>query len=214
MSTYLNVKEGVAANLGKTDATIYNAKREGSINRARRKYYQEKEWGFCKKVGQTLTFTNQLASFPSDYSRKFKKFTLYKYVGNVPYEYDRVEWDELSAYNSLAWVYAIDPANKQVKISTTDATLLCDYTAQPTDKTATDGSQDADIELAPDTTAIELLGTAYYFLSARQSKGGYKAFKEEYDQQLLLDKAADHMLDTPVFFRDQTPVLNTGYRGR
>ena len=212
MPTYLNLKEAVAENLGKTDGSTYNTKREGAINRARRKYYSERQWSFTTKVGATLTFTAQVASLPSDFNDKFNPISIYTYVGNQKYNYRLVEWSDLTAYGSLDYVYALDPFNGTVKISQSTSTLSLDYTYLPLDKTATDGSQDADVEPAPDITAISLLATAYYFMSSRQSKGTYQQFLDGYKEQKRDDEMSDSS-STPVRFFNKPRMLNTGYRG-
>lgn len=212
MSTWLDLKEAVAENLGKTDGATYNTKREGAILRARRKYYSERQWDFLKKVGVVLTFTTQVAPLPTDFNGNFNPVRVYKYVGNLKYDYRRVEWDDLTSYGSLDYVYAVDNVNNLVKISQNDPTLLIDYTYLPVDITATDGTSDSTVEPAPDITAISLLGTAYFFMSSRQSKASYQVFLDGYKEQLQLDEKKDAGNQTPRFFRPLTTTINTGYR--
>jgi hypothetical protein len=210
--TWLQVKEAVANNLGKIDGATFNQKREDSINRARRKYYSEKQWSFLRKVGTTLTFTAQVAPLPSDFNLKFNPFAVYEYDGDVKYEYVKVEWADIDSYSTAEYVYAIDPVNFDIKISQTSATCLIDYTYLPVDYTSTTGTQDTSVEPAPHTTAIELLGTAYYFMASRQSAGKYEQFLDGYRNQLQEDKQADGMAMPPRYFRRTPTIAKTGYR--
>jgi hypothetical protein len=211
MSTYLDVKEAVAENLGKTDGSVYNTKREGAIKRARRKFYSEKPWSFLRKLGVTLTFTNNVASLPTDYNPTFIPLSVYSYSGNVKYDYRQVDWSNLAAFNNADWVYALNRADNTIKISQPDTTLLFDYIYLPADKTAIDGSQDNDVEPAPDTTAIELLATAYYYLSSRQSKSSYAQFMDAYNMELARLAKNDHQNDSVLFFRNPAPSISSGY---
>lgn len=213
-TTWLQVKEAVANNLGRTDGATYSVKREDAINRARRKFYSERQWRFLKRTAGTLTFTAQVASLPTDFNLSFSPICIYKYVSNVKYEYRQVNWDDLVAYSTLDYVYAIDPYNKTVKISQTDASLSIDYTYLPTDQTATDGTDDTDVEPAPDTTAIELLATAYFFMSSRQSKSSYQQFLDGYREELSVMVSRDAVTMNPRFFRQQRSSTERGYMPR
>jgi hypothetical protein len=213
MSTYLDVKEAVAENLGKTDGATPDTKREGAINRARRKYYSEGRWGFLTRTA-TLTFTAQVASLPTDFNGKFSPVCVYKYSGNVKYEFLKVPYADIGSYLTDQYAYAVDEYNGTIKINQSDATLTIDYVYLPADKTATDGSQDADIEPAPDITAITLLATAYFYLSSRQSKGSYEQFKQAYDLQLQEDQRSDAQGSPIRFFRSSALLINRGYQSR
>lgn len=211
MATYLDIKEAVAENLGKTDGATPNTKREGAIKRARRKYYGARQWTFCRKVGTAISFTAGVANLPADYNNRFKPLSLYRYDGDIKYTYTPVEWADVDSYDDATYVYAVDLQNGDIKVSSTYASLLIDYTFLPADKTAVDGSQDADVEPAPDTTAIELLATAYFFMSSRQSKGSYQQFLDGYKDQLRQDEQADAK-STPVrLYRNHMHILNKGY---
>jgi hypothetical protein len=214
MPTYLDLKDEVANNLGKTDGSTYNVKRESAINRARRRYYSAKRWTFLSKKATSVVIASQLGDLPTDYNTKFAPGCVYTYSGNIKTEYRQVEWDQLAAYGQLDYVYAVDLVNRDIKISQTNvAAVLLDYQYLPVSKTATDGSQDADVEPAPDVTAIALLATAYFYLSARQGKAAYKAFSEDYKLQLGIDVADDNQAAPVRFFHEGLRPINTGYQG-
>lgn len=210
-STWLDLQEAIAENLGKTDGATYSTKRAGAANRARRKYYSEYPWKFCRKVGQTLTFTSQVATLPSDFNGKFDPVRVYKYVGNVIYQYRQVEWADLSSWGNVDYVYAVDPANDTVKISQSDSTLSIDYCYLPADNVSVSGSNDSVAEPASDITAIALLATAYFYLSSRQSKGSYGFFMDEYGKQLKEDERSDAGITPVRYFKPPVRRIQTGY---
>lgn len=214
MPTFLDIKSAVANNLGRIDQATYDSKREGSINRARRKYYQEVGWNFLKKT-VTLTFTSKLAPLPTDYSTKFDPVRVYDYSDNVEHTYVKVDLDRVNNYLEFDYVYAIDRENGKIVTNQDVATLKMIYIYLPLDITVTDSSKDNTVDPAPDTTAIEHLATALYFLGARQAAGKYQMFKDEYDKQLELDKRNNSTNDTVRLYRQpEDDKVDYGYQSK
>ncbi len=211
-TTWLMLKEAVANNLGKTDGSTYSVKREDAINRSRRTFYSFRQWSFLTKNEATLTFTARVASLPTDLNLSFKPVCVYKYVNTTKYELSQVEWVDIASYSSGQYVYAINKVDKQIKTSETDATLSIDYTFLPVDITATDGSADSSIEPAPDTTAIELLATAYFFMSSRQSRSAYSQFLDSYKEEVRRMASTDASRSSlPRLFRSIGTTVKQGY---
>lgn len=217
MPTWLDLKTAVTGQLGGVDGGVYVAKRETAINRARRRYYSKRRWSFLKVDDATLTFTAQVASLPADYNRKFDPIDIYFYSGNIKYCFDKVEWGSINSYLSDQYVYAINRKTNQIKINQPTATVpttTMEYTYLPADKTSTTGSQDSDIEPAPDSTAIELLSIGYWWLAKERDEDAYKSFERQY-QVHLQDDITNDLASTPAhFYRPKAPYLLKGYRSQ
>lgn len=215
MATWLDLKTAVTGQLGGVDGGVYVAKREVAINRARRRYYSKRRWSFLKVDDATLTFTAQVAPLPSDYNRKFDPIDIYFYSGNIKYCFEKVEWGSIPSYQTDQYVFAINRKTNQIKINQTNvATATMEYTYLPADKTATDGSQDTDIEPAPDMSAIELLAIGYWWLAKERDEDNYKLFEGQYEQKMQEDIVADLASTSAHFFRPKAPYLIKGYRSQ
>jgi len=195
MATLLDIKNFVADLIGTGDGTTSVPKRDRIINSARRKFYSEKKWSFLKKTA-TLNFTDNeadLSADASDYNYKFDPISIYTYSSNIKFQFTKVEWDDLTAYETSNYVYAIDKAGKKIKISTGDTTVSMEYIYLPTDKVI-GTSDDTDEEPVGDITAIGLLSLSMWYLGSRQSMAKYQLFKDEYKEELtrllLLDEHA------------------------
>lgn len=212
MATYLDLKTAVTGQLGGLDGATYVAKRETCINRARRRYYNEKKWTYLKEDDATLTFSNQVASLPTDFNKRYDPLDIYFYTGNIKYAFNKTNWGNIASYLTDQYVYAVSKKNGQVKINHGEiTTLTMEYLYLPADYTATDGSQDTSVEPASDITAITALSIGYWWLSKERDFEKFQAFEQEYLAQLALDKAAD-LMDEPVrFFRPARPYIIRGY---
>lgn len=217
MSTWLDLKTAVTGQLGGVDGGVYVAKRETAINRARRRYYSKRRWSFLKVDDATLTFTAQVASLPTDFNRSFDPIDIYFYSGSIKYPFEKVEWGSINSYLSDQYVYAINKKTNQIKINQSSATVstaTMEYTYLPADKTATDASQDTDVEAAPDTTAIELLAIGYWWLAKERDEEAYKSFEGQYEQKTQEDIVRDLAATPAHFFRPKRPYIVKGYRSQ
>ena len=134
------------------------------------------------KKSTTLTLTSYTADLPTDYNLKFDPF-VYNYSSTYKYQFKKVDWDELGKYTTTDYCFAIDPENRHIKISSSDATVEMDYYSLPADK-ETDTSDNTDVEPVDDITPIGLLATAMWYLSSRQATGKYQLFMDEYKSEL------------------------------
>lgn len=183
MASLLDIKNFVASQMGRADGATPNAKRDTLINRARSRFYNERRWSFLRKTA-SVSLTNKQGNLPSDYNLKFDPYSVYHYVGKLKYEYTKVEWDDVEAHGDGFYVFAIDRANKKIKINnSTVSSVDIDYTIQVPDA-ALNGSEDSVAEYASDISAIGLLATAYQWLSAERSTGKYQMFMDEYEKML------------------------------
>lgn len=212
MSTFLDLKTAVTGQLGGLDAGTYVAKRETAINRARRRYYSENSWYYLGVNDYTLNFTAGIASLPSDMNQKFDPSDIYFYSGNIKYAFNKVDWGSISSYLTDQYVFAVDKSSKRIKTNHPEiATLTMQYTTLPADYTATDGSQDSNVEPAPDITAIEYLSVAYWWLSKERDSEEYDRHMAMYREQLKIDLEADQATTPVRFFRPVRPYIIRGY---
>lgn len=195
--------------IGTGDGSTSVPKRDRLINRARSRFYSTRKWSYLFKTG-TLTFTAQVATIPTDFNIKWGAEAVYSYSGNSRTLYKPVAWDDLALYGTSEYCYAINKANRQIKVSSTSASLSIDYYYLPADKAITT-ADDADDEPAPDITPIGLLALSMWYLSSRQKSGSYQLFNDEYkaelSQAMLNDKKPVKRFNMPV-------RQNTGYRGK
>lgn len=182
MATLLDIKNFVANHTGKDNGSTAVPKRDRLINAARRQFYTERPWSFLKD-DDTLTFTSQEADLPADFNEKFDPLDIYKYDGNVKYQFKKVDWSEVDNYLTDQYVYAIDRTNGKVRINTSDSSLTILYTKLPADK-AIDTSANSDTEDAPDITPIGLLATAMWWLSSERSTAKYQLFYDQYNDAM------------------------------
>jgi hypothetical protein len=212
MPTTLNLKDFVADQLGTGNGSTSVPKRDRIINQARRKYYSERRWNFLFKSA-TVTITAQLGTLPTDYNKKFDPIGVYTYSGNTKYQYDKVEWEDLSYYSDADYVYAIDKGNGQIKINQSISSITMDYTHLPADRPI-NTSEDSQNESAPDITAMGYLAIAMWWLASERNDDNYKLFKAEYDKQLQSDVIADGSSQAVKPIIPRRLPLKTGYRGR
>lgn len=180
--TILDIKNVVATQMGKTDGNVANTKRDTLINQARRKFYSERRWSFLF-TSSTLTFTSKLADLPATYNKKFDPISIYTYISDVKYTYQKVEWQDVEQFTTESYVYAINKTTKQIKINQTTSSLTIDFTALPADA-ALDTTDDADVEPVDDITPIAYLAIAMYWLSSERSTGKFEMFMDMYRQEL------------------------------
>lgn len=212
MSTFLDLKTAVTGQLGGVDANVYVAKRETCINRARRRYYSENSWYYLGVNDYTVTFTAGIGSLPSDFNLKFDPSDVYFYSGNIKYAFNKVDWGSIQSYLTDQYVFAVDKSSKRIKTNHPELTsLTMQYTSLPSDYTATDGSQDSTVEAAPDTTAIELLSVAYWWLSKERDIDKYNNFLGQYKDKLRDDLTEDEATTPVRFFRPVRPYIIRGY---
>ena len=214
MSTYLDLKTYIANQLGNTDQTTYDPQRDTfAVNNARRDFYHRRKWSFLRKTA-TLTFSSQYASLPTDYDEYFDPNSVYTYSGDVKYDYQQVEYEDLSAYSTSAFVYAIDKVNSRIYINQASVTTLTlDYQYQVADYTATDSSQDTDVEPAPDMTALAMRAVALFWLSSERSTAKYQLFNDQYEMSAKRMEVMD-AARTPVRFFGKTNYPRNGYASR
>lgn len=215
MATLLDIKNGVADQLGAGNGTTTVPKRDRAINRARRKFYSERRWSFLRKTA-TLNFTNKTANLSvdvADYNYKFDPISVYSYTGTTEFKYVKVNWDEVSSYNSGAYVYAINKSLKQIKTNQSTGTLTLEYTYLPTDKSI-DTVGNADEEPTSDIEPIILLSIAYWWLSSERATGKYQLFKDEYDKELAKAIVSDSGSQAHKSLRKSSSNSIYGYRGR
>lgn len=209
MATLLDVKTDVAQQLGQTNPTSAVALRDVAINSARRTYYSEQQYSFLEKSAD-ITISSQVGTIPTDMNIKFPFKKIYAYISGIYYEFSPVPWNELDSYDSSAYVYAIDPGNRQIKINqTTITTISCIYTYLPADK-ALDTSDNTDVEPAPDITPIVYLAVARYWLASERATGKYQLFKDLYDAEVMKARA-DSDLSTPKQDLDTINMHELGY---
>lgn len=214
--TLLDIKHGVANQLGADNGATQNNKRDRIINRARRRFYSETAWKFLRD-SDTLTFSSQLADLPTTFNRKFDPIAIYTYSSTTKNHYTKVGWDDVAFYGEDQYVYAIDKTDKKIKINqTTVTTATIDYITLPTDKLL-DGTEDSDEELAPDIEPIISLGVALWWLASERSTGKHQMFMDEYREQLIGAKRADKSTYArrsfyPYLLKYKT--IPSGYRGR
>ena len=209
MATLVDIKNFCSDMIGTGDGTTSVPKRDRLINQARRKFYSERKWSYLFKT-DTLTFTANVATLPTDMNTKWMPTAVYSYSGNQKTHFRPVDWDELGRYGTSDFCYALDKSNRQIKISSSDATLSIDYYYLPTDKAITT-DDDADVEPCEDITPIGLLSLSYWYLSSRQKSGSHQLFMDEYKQELSL-----------AIMNDKKPIRkyrpntdgNNGYRLR
>lgn len=216
MPTLGNVKQGVSDQINLDNGSISVPKRDRQINRARRKYYSEAKWSFCLTPNETITITSQEGPLPADYNKKFEPASVYTYVSGVKYNFAPVAWADLESYTTDSYVFAINKDTEKIKINqTTYASIKMDYYALPADAPI-DTTQDATEELAPDTTAIEFLSIAYYWLTSQRSTANFDRFMDMYKEQLTSDKKAN-LQTQPVRHVNLGRLnqgFNRGYRNR
>lgn len=212
MSTFLDLKTDVTGQLGGLDAATYVAKRETCINRARRRYYSDNSWYYLGVNDYPLSFSASIASLPSDMNQKFDPSDVYFYSGNIKYAFNKADWGSIPSYLTDQYVFAVDKGTKRIKTNHPEIlSLTMQYTALPADYVATDGSQDTDVEPAPDISAIVLLSIGYWWLAKERDRDKYESFLQQYKDQLALDLAEDEATTPVRFFRPVRPYIIRGY---
>lgn len=190
MSTILDIKKYVASQTGKTDWSTADNKRDTIINAARREFYSCKKWSFLKKTA-SLTFTANEASFPTNFNPSFDPGQLYSYSGTTKTLLSYVELEDFAQYSAGDNKYAFDFENSKIKCTESSATIT--YFQLPEDK-AVDGSDDSDVEPAPDITCISLLATAMWWLAKQRDEDNYKTFYTRYENLLKKMVQRDNMV--------------------
>lgn len=185
MAILLDIKKQVAAQMGKSDYSTSDDKRNILINSARREFYSAKKWSFCKKSA-TLTFSSGEASFPTDYNPSHDVGEIYSYSNNTKTKYEQVNLEDLSSYeddSTAYYVFAIDVENSKILSNQQSATPTLTYFFLPSDAEL-DTSDDTDTEPAPDISAIALLATAMVWLSKERDEENYDRFYKRYEAVL------------------------------
>ena len=214
MSTYLDLKTYVANQLGNTDQTTFDAQRDQfAINNARRDFYHRRKWSFLRKTA-TLTFAGGFAPLPADFDKFFDPNFVYTFSGNVKYDYLPVEYSELQAYAADCFVYAVDKVNSRIYTNQASVTTLTlDYQYEVSDYTATDATQNALVEAAPDITPIVLRAVALFWLSSERSTSKYQLFNDQYEQLTRRMEVMD-AARTPQRFFGRPTFSKNGYQSR
>jgi len=214
--TLLDIKHGVANQLGADNGATPNNKRDRIINRARRRFYSETAWKFLRD-SDTLTFTSQLADLPATYNRKFDPIAVYTYSDTTKNHYTKVGWDDVDFYGEDQYVYAIDKTNNKIKINqSTVTTATLDFTVLPADAAMGSGD-DTDEEPAPDIEPIISLAVALWWLASERSTGKHQMFMDEYREQLISAKRSDKATFARRSFYpylSKYKTIPSGYRGR
>jgi hypothetical protein len=224
--TLLDIKKGVAAQLGKTDFSTPNTVRDIKINDARREVYSITRWKFRRKTAQ-LSFTTSVATdlttgyglcpFPTDFSPGDDPYTIRHYpsVGQLPVVWLQVNLEDIQTYplNDVGqFVFAIDWQNSQFVSNHTNTTPFLLYDALPADR-ALDGSEDSLPEIASKAalTAIILLATAEYWLASERDESEYDRFFKRYQAQITLAQSRDNKVGPAVSAPHAKAGIDTGY---
>jgi hypothetical protein len=209
--TWLDLKNMVAAQLGKTDGAVYNTKRETLLNAARRKFYTERPWSFLKATA-SVTMTAKVGNLPADFNRLLNPISVYTYTGTTKYVYEKVDYSDVDSYATDTYVYAIDSNAGTIKTNQTTSPLSVEYTSLPTDHPA-DNTEDSTTEEAPDITPIVYLGIAMWWKSSERNEDEFKVFMDLYHEELQKMTRMDSMTKPVTFFRPRRQYLNRGYYG-
>lgn len=190
MPTLGNIKVAVATQLGATDGASSVPKRDQSINRARRQFYNERRWSFCF-ASASVSLTAREGDLPSQYNEKFDPEAVYYYTDNVKFEFVKVPWSEIDGYPDDSYVYAMNKGTGKVKINRSDvSTVTMDYYQIPADA-AISTADDATAELAPDVEPIISLSIAYWWLASERNTANFDRFMDQYKEQLAKAVQAD-----------------------
>ena len=214
--TLLDIKKGVAAQLGKTDYATANVVRDIKINDARREVYSSKRWTFRRK-NTTLTFVAGVCAFPDLFAPNDDPIDVYEYpvVGQAKLAWNEVNLEDVNSYtinDTSTKVYAVDVENSQFVSNQTAGTPTLAYFAMPKDR-ALDASEDSQVEIASRQalTAIILLATAEYWLAAERDEDEYDRFMSRYKQAYALANARDDRVGAPIKVRHAYYGKNLGF---
>lgn len=131
MTTFLQLKTWFAYAIGESTATSVDSVGEGLINDAHKEMSSRFPFQ-CNKKDASLSIVAGVATLPTDFDpAHIGEIELYSYSGTTKYKYQPVPFDDISAYSTGEYVYAVDFENGQIKTNQTTATLTLVYFSIP-----------------------------------------------------------------------------------
>ena len=161
-TTLLQLKNWFARFIGENDYTSLDAVATSLLNDAWKELSSLIALK-CNLETSEVTVSSGVGSLPTnlDYSHP-GQIKVYKYSGLTKYEYERVDLDDFSSYDSSDYVYAIDFKNEKIKLPA-DATIQIDFYRVPVDL-----SDNTDTINCPVSKAIARMAVAQYWQSIEE----------------------------------------------
>lgn len=147
----------------------------------------------CNKTSAEIVVSSGVGTLPTNLDfNHIGEIKVYRYSGTTQYEYERVDFDDFSNYDSSQYIYAIDRANEKIKLPS-DVTINVDYYKIP-----------ADLSINIDTTNIPVPKAI-----ARMAAGQYwQSFEDDPDQAKLNFEMASNLIQQAV----RNNKMNIPYR--
>jgi hypothetical protein len=180
-STYLNLKNGVANALGRTDGGTANALRDSLINQViKGEIINQYPFSWTERADSSLTTDSSgQVDLPADYNHTFKLKDL-RIVGASTQDDTTLSEVDYQVFDSFAagekrYYIDFNTSTSRYRLNTTEAstTLKAVYYFVPTDMSA-----DADICVVPDQDCVVYLAAARYWLSSERDESNHDRFKQ------------------------------------
>jgi len=130
-TTLLTLKNWFARFIGENDYSSLESVVTSLIDDAHKEVASLSPF-YCFKATDELTTSSGSVDLPTDLDiSHIGNVKVYRYDGTTKYEYERVDLDNLSSYDTSDYVYAIDFENSRLKLPT-DVTVQFEYYFVPT----------------------------------------------------------------------------------
>lgn len=186
MAILLDIKNYVARQRNTNDGATLDTTRDGLIQDSIDEYRELRQWTFLDK-NAVLTISNDEATLPSDYNKKWKPITIWADDGT---EFRRKSLPYVLSSCSSENVYALDKVNSKIIFKTDYTTVNLKYTKTIAAYSLTGSDDNTELpEYSID--AEKYLSTSKYWMSQERATGKQQLYYDLYQKAVDQDKAAD-----------------------